>query len=417
MWFNKKIRRIMQVFIVCVFVVTLSPKLYAQTATTTVSAGTVNSVGYTLLEPLPCIPGDTPKGVTPCTAGTPITSPDFSTYVQYMFNLLIALAAVSAVFMIVWGGFEYMTSEAPGVKSDGLKKVQNAISGLLLVLSSFLILRTLDPRLVDIPSTLVAPLELKCPTNPSIPLSDKNCKNYVTDFFGQLASEADNYKVNNQQALANIAAAKKIEDGLLLKKSDLEKQLQNAIKNNDQKQIDSINVQIANTTSNLGDNRAKIQTEEAISIFNYTLTSLATNADQNLLSETNKLLLPDGGANVRKSSLDTISGATKTIYDTYKSTYTKINDPQNPQTPQYISNLIASGDDALLKAAQIYAETYTANKPASIPDTQDGVLNILKYKNSFALTDPTKNGQKNELLLNLCKQEVSSISQDPNLCK
>lgn len=154
------------------------------------------AVGYTLLEPLPCIRGN---GVT-CTTGEQITSPDFKTYVQYLFNLAIAIAAVSAVFMIVWGGFQYMTSEAPGVKSDGLKKVQNAVYGLLLVLSSFIILKTIDPRLVEISSTLVDPLKIKCPTgtDENMLRSDPKCKkDAISDFFTRIADEAERYRVEN----------------------------------------------------------------------------------------------------------------------------------------------------------------------------------------------------------------------------
>jgi hypothetical protein len=109
---------------------------------------------YTLLEPLPCIPG---QGVT-CTAGQQIKEVNFKDYVQYLFNLLIGIAAVSAVFMIVLGGFQYMTSDAYNTKSEGLAKAKNAILGLLLVLCSFLILQTIDPRLVQINETFVPAL-------------------------------------------------------------------------------------------------------------------------------------------------------------------------------------------------------------------------------------------------------------------
>jgi hypothetical protein len=122
---------------------------------------------YTLLEPLPCIPSEAAKDsqgrtipgtAITCAEGEMKTSINFKEYVQYMFNLLIAMAAVSAVFVIVMGGFQYMTSDSYNGKSDGLKKAKNAILGLLLVLSSFLILQTIDPRLVQINETFVPAL-------------------------------------------------------------------------------------------------------------------------------------------------------------------------------------------------------------------------------------------------------------------
>ena len=43
---------------------------------------------YTLLEPLPCVEGNG----SGCKTGTQVTTVDFKNYVQYMFNLVIALA-------------------------------------------------------------------------------------------------------------------------------------------------------------------------------------------------------------------------------------------------------------------------------------------------------------------------------------
>lgn len=173
---------------IAVFVLILlsiSSNLYAQT-------------GYTLLEPLPCIPG----GGVECEAGTQITSPNFETYVQYIFNLAIALAAVASVFMIVWGGFQYMSTDSFSGKSEGLKKVQNAIYGLLLILCSYLILKTIDPRLVELPSTLVAPLKLDYD------------KKVLSDFFNQLAAEASKYRIETAESAQKRDAAKSAVLGL-----------------------------------------------------------------------------------------------------------------------------------------------------------------------------------------------------------
>ena len=177
------------------------------------------SATYTLLEPLPCIssPAVTDasgKVIQPAiTCNNPqITKVDFATYVQYMFNLLIALAAVTAVFMIVWGGFQYMSADSFQNKSDGLKKLENAIYGLLLVLCSFLILRTIDPRLVNIPSTLVKPLDIKYQPDE------------LSAFFAQLNSDAENFKKattelrHNNNKIQELIDAKKIQQDALCSK-------------------------------------------------------------------------------------------------------------------------------------------------------------------------------------------------------
>ena len=111
------------------------------------------SNNYDMLAPLPCIqsPGST------CDNSTSGTTP-IGGYIQNMYNLLVALAAVAAVFMIVWGGFEYMSTDSYTKKEAGIERVKHAIFGLLLVLCSYLILQTIDPRLVQVSSNLVPPL-------------------------------------------------------------------------------------------------------------------------------------------------------------------------------------------------------------------------------------------------------------------
>ncbi|MCL5782246.1 MAG: pilin, partial [Patescibacteria group bacterium] len=75
-------------------------------------------------------------------------------FFQYAFNLLIALSAVAAVFMMTWGGFEYVTTDSWQGKENGKTKFNNAIIGLLMVLSAFLILKTVNPKLVEIPASI-----------------------------------------------------------------------------------------------------------------------------------------------------------------------------------------------------------------------------------------------------------------------
>jgi len=144
---------------------------------------------YTLLEPLP----DLSK------ANDYKTTITFKEYVEYAFNLIIALSAAAAVFMIVFGGFQYMTTDSWKGKSEGLGKVKNALLGLLLVLGSYLLLRTIDPRLVNIPSTLVKPLEIKY---------DKMLTAFNDHFFDQLAAEMALYHTNMNERKEVVDAAR-----------------------------------------------------------------------------------------------------------------------------------------------------------------------------------------------------------------
>mgnify|MGYP000550083739 FL=1 len=107
---------------------------------------------YKLIEPLPCIAGTSTGGN--CATTQTINLND---YIGYIFKFSIALAAFLAVIMIIWGGFQYMTSEAPFLKVEGKNKIGGAIGGLIMILASYLILATIDPRLVEI-NTSIPPI-------------------------------------------------------------------------------------------------------------------------------------------------------------------------------------------------------------------------------------------------------------------
>jgi len=53
-----------------------------------------------------------------------------------------------AVIMIIWGGIQYMSTDAISGKSEAKNTIQNAIWGLLLAISAWLILNTINPDLV-----------------------------------------------------------------------------------------------------------------------------------------------------------------------------------------------------------------------------------------------------------------------------
>ncbi len=161
---------------------------------------------YTLLEPLPCIEGTGNN----CTTGETIPKININTYIAYVFKFSIALAAFLAVVMIIWGGFQYLISESPIKKMDGKATITNAVLGLAGVLVSYLILRTIDPRLVMINTTI-----------PPIAIKDIGDVNKFIDRLGediQKLNEVNKAEVSNLQNL-NIDIQKSI-DALEKKKED-----------------------------------------------------------------------------------------------------------------------------------------------------------------------------------------------------
>ena len=105
---------------------------------------------YKLLAPLPCIEGPD----TTCNAGELVEEMDISSYINYIFKFFIAAAAFLAIIMIIYGGIQYMVSEVPFVKTNAKSTITNAFAGLAMVLVSYLLLATIDPRLVEIETTI-----------------------------------------------------------------------------------------------------------------------------------------------------------------------------------------------------------------------------------------------------------------------
>lgn len=68
---------------------------------------------------------------------------------QALFQLLIIGGAGVAVLMITIGGIQYMTGEALHQKSEGRARIQNSVLGLLLLLFIYLLLRTINPQLLN----------------------------------------------------------------------------------------------------------------------------------------------------------------------------------------------------------------------------------------------------------------------------
>ena len=86
------------------------------------------------------------------------TSTGFSDYLQLIINITIGLTGAIAVIMLIVGGLEYVfSSVSETAKKDAKERVTNAIVGVLIVLSGYLILSTINPKL----------LSLKLPTLPS----------------------------------------------------------------------------------------------------------------------------------------------------------------------------------------------------------------------------------------------------------
>lgn len=108
---------------------------------------------YTLLEPLPCVQS-TGNDIACDTDSNTIKTINTQTYILYLYRFSFSFAAALAVVMIILGGFQYALSDSIFTKSEASSRIKNAVVGLLMLLGSYLILETIDPRLVEVKSTL-----------------------------------------------------------------------------------------------------------------------------------------------------------------------------------------------------------------------------------------------------------------------
>jgi len=69
---------------------------------------------------------------------------------QGLFNLAIGIGGILAIIMIIFAGFKYMYQESIFEKSDAKAKITNAFFGLLLILGSYIILKTINGDLLRI---------------------------------------------------------------------------------------------------------------------------------------------------------------------------------------------------------------------------------------------------------------------------
>lgn len=71
--------------------------------------------------------------------------------IAWFYVFIISIAGVAAFIMIIWGGIQWMSSSGNTTATTEAKdKIQKAVLGLLLILSSFIILQIINPELTNL---------------------------------------------------------------------------------------------------------------------------------------------------------------------------------------------------------------------------------------------------------------------------
>lgn len=135
-----------------------------------------------------------------------ITNAELPDYFNLVYKIGIGIAGVLAVIMLVFGGIQYMSTDALSGKSDGKDKMTRAILGLILALGSFVILNTVNPQLLDFTFNIdKLNIEVESDTPHSADSSGKFCNGTVqggaswASIAGALATLPSGVTTNGQE--------------------------------------------------------------------------------------------------------------------------------------------------------------------------------------------------------------------------
>lgn len=80
---------------------------------------------------------------------TPTGGNELGHFLSQAFQFGLALSAVLAVVMIIWGGVQTMLTDSPFGKDEGKNRIKGALGGLALALTAWLILYTINPEILN----------------------------------------------------------------------------------------------------------------------------------------------------------------------------------------------------------------------------------------------------------------------------
>ena len=98
---------------------------------------------YTLLAPIPIDESCNGKGDP-----NEVCQTTTAKFLPGLFKLMIAIASGLAVIMLIYAGVKYISTDAFGGKEEAKGIIEDALWGLLLAMSAWLILNTINPNLV-----------------------------------------------------------------------------------------------------------------------------------------------------------------------------------------------------------------------------------------------------------------------------
>lgn len=130
--------------------------------TTTTPGTTPKTSDQKAIDPIKFIPNSPIPGLFD--KEIDVDSSLFGRYVSSFYIYFSGVAGIIAIVMIMWGGFHYITSAGNSQKmSEGKDIINNAVIGLVLLFTAYLLLNTINPRLTKyaLPTLSVIPTILQ----------------------------------------------------------------------------------------------------------------------------------------------------------------------------------------------------------------------------------------------------------------
>lgn len=84
------------------------------------------------------------------------TNTNLTVFLNRFFNIAISLGAVLAVMRIAWAGYLYIGSDLWTNKERGREILQDVALGLLLLLAIFIILKQINPEILNFENILTS---------------------------------------------------------------------------------------------------------------------------------------------------------------------------------------------------------------------------------------------------------------------
>lgn len=69
--------------------------------------------------------------------------------IAWFYYFIVSIGGLAAFVMLIWGGFQYLTSVGnPSKIGEAKDRIYSAFLGLIIILASYLIIQTINPELL-----------------------------------------------------------------------------------------------------------------------------------------------------------------------------------------------------------------------------------------------------------------------------